>query len=41
MKWAGHMERTGDEKLAKTADAQKSVGKEEARKSENAMGGLR
>ena len=27
MKWAGHMERMGDEKLAKRADAQKVEGK--------------
>ena len=39
MKWAGHMERMGYEKLAKRAKAQKVEGKE-ARKTENTMGGL-
>ena len=35
--WAGHVERMGDEKLAKGADAKKSVGEKEARKTEITM----
>ena len=40
LKWAGHVDRIEDEKLANRADAQEMVGKE-AKKTENAMGGLR
>ena len=38
LKWAGHVERMGDETLAKRADVQK-VGGKEMRKTENVMGG--
>ena len=37
---AGHVERMGDEKLAKRSDTQKVKGKKEAKKTANAMGGL-
>ena len=40
LKWAGHVERIGDEKLAKRSDTQKVKGKKEAKKTANAMGGL-
>ena len=38
LKWAGHVERRGDGKLAKKANVQKMEWKKEARKIENAMG---
>ena len=39
LKWAGHVERIGDEKLAEIRCLE-SGGKKEARKTENAKGGL-
>ena len=39
LKWAGHVERMGDETLAKRSGVQRV--KKEARKTENVMGGLR
>ena len=40
LKWVSHLERTGDEKLAKEIRCPESGGKKETRKIENVMGGL-
>ena len=37
LKWAGHMDRMGDEKLATSIRCPESGGKEEARKIESAI----
>ena len=39
LKWAGDVERTGDEKLAEIK-CPESCGEKEVRKTENVMGGL-